>query len=444
MSYVANTDSDRQQMREALGVDSIDELFDQIIPAALRAKSFQLPEGLSELQVRSHLQKLAARNASDLVWFIGGGFYDHFIPVAVDAVISRSEFYTSYTPYQPEASQGYLQAIYEYQSAICRLTDMEVSNASLYDGGTALVEAAIMAVRITGRHRILVDECVSPIYRSILRTSTHNVGLDLQKVPHKEGHLDRRKMESRLDGSVAAVVVANPNFFGAVDDYSELAERVHASGGLLVMSVHPISLGLLKTPGEMDADIVTGEGQSLGLPLSFGGPYLGAMASRKKYVRQMPGRIVGATRDVQGRRAFTLTLQTREQHIRREKATSNICSNEALCALSALAYLTVMGKEGLKEVAELVLDKAGYACQRLTDVAGVERAFGGPFFNEFVLRLPRRADGVAAELLKRGIACGLPLGGYYRGMEDAVLVAVTEKRSKEEIDALAGALEKVL
>ncbi len=443
MSYVANTDAQRQEMLTEVGVSSVQELFDQI-PSELRAQSFDLPEGLSELEVRSRLEKLAAKNATGLISFLGGGCYDHFIPAAVDALAGRSEFYTSYTPYQPEASQGTLQATYEYQSAICRLTDMEVSNASLYDGGTAVYEAVMMAMRVTKRVRLLIDECVNPLYRDMVRTHLRSLQVDVVEIPHTEGHLNRDEMTSKLDGTVAAIVLANPNFFGCIDDYTDVMAQAHASGSLAVMSLYPLSLGLLKTPAEMGADIVVGECQSLGLPLSFGGPYLGLLATRKKYVRQMPGRVVGATRDAQGRRGFTLTLQTREQHIRREKATSNICSNEALCALRALIYLTLLGKQGLPQVARLCLDKAAYAAEKLTALKDVGLAFEKPFFNEFVLMLPRSADEVSRALVEKGFAGGIPLGRFYPELENGLLVAFTEKRSKEEIDSFANALEAVL
>jgi len=415
------------------------------IPPELRCGQMDIGPGRSEQEVREHLAALAGRNATGLVNFLGGGFYDHYIPAAVDALVSRSEFYTAYTPYQPELSQGTLQSIYEYQSAICRLTQMEVANASLYDGGTAMYEAMMMALRVTGRNRVVIDDGVSPIYRKMLRCYTANLGIELVQTASRGGLADREALAEQLDGETAAVVVQTPNFFGCLDDFSDVAELAHSKGALLIVSCYPVSLGLVKAPGAMAADIVTGEGQSLALPLSFGGPYLGFMATRMKYVRKMPGRIAGRTVDRDGRTGFVLTLQTREQHIRREKATSNICSNEALCALTALVYLSLLGKSGLVELAQTCAAKAAYAADRLTRIPGVSMRFAGAsFFNEFVLSLPAAAETVIGKLLAGGIAGGLPLGRYYDDMENCLLTAVTEKRSKAQIDMLAEALESAL
>jgi len=443
MPFIPHTPQQQQEMLETIGL-TMEELFGDI-PAELMARSFDLPDGLSEQEVRNRLADLAGKNHVDLTLFLGGGFYDHFIPSALYSIISRSEFYTAYTPYQPELSQGTLQAIYEYQSAICRLTDMEVSNASLYDGGTAMYEAMMMALRITGRNKVIVDDSVNPIYRVMIRSYTQNLQIDLEETHCTNGLANRSEILETLDDQTAAVIVQNPNFFGCIDDVSDIAAAAHEKGALLIVSCYPISLGMLKTPGAMGADIVTGEGQSLGMPMSFGGPYLGFMASRKQYVRKMPGRVAGETTDRQGRRAFVLTLQAREQHIRRDKATSNICSNEALCALTALVYLSLLGKEGLKETAQRCADKASYAYQRLTAIPGVEAHFKAKwFFNEFVLDLPCEAADVIAKLIERGFAAGFPLGRYYEGMENSVLICVTEKRTKQQIGMLAEALESVL
>jgi glycine dehydrogenase subunit 1 len=444
MPFIPHTDADRQAMLDAIGVGSMDDLFADI-PAHLQCGPLAVPEGLSEQQASARLARLASQNATDLTLFLGGGFYDHYSPAAVDAIISQSAFYTAYTPYQPELSQGTLQAIYEYQSAICRLTDMDVANASMYDGGTALYEAVMMALRVTGRHAVVVDDGVSPIYRTMLRSYTTNLGIKLAEVAHRAGLADREAIGRKLTDDTAAVVVSNPNFFGCLDDFADLAEACHANGTLLIVSTYPIALGLVKTPGTMGADIVTGEGQSLGLPLSFGGPYLGFMATRTEHVRKMPGRICGRTVDSRGNEAFVLTLQAREQHIRREKATSNICTNQSLCALTAVAYLSLLGKQGLTELAQLCADKAHYAQQQLTVIEGVSLKYPRRwFFNEFVLELPARASTVTNRLLERGIAAGFPLSRYYDDMDNCLLIAVTEKRTKEEIDRLAAALEASL
>ncbi len=442
-SFCAASEKDRQAMLAAVGAKSFDDLFADVA-AAYQTDSFNIPGGRSELEAMQALRGLAARNAGGLVNFCGGGFYDHFIPAAVDALTGRGEFFTAYTPYQPEASQGTLQAIYEYQTAIVRLTGMEVANASLYDGGTALFEGVMMALRATGRNRVLVDEGVSPIYRTMLRSYTRNLAIGYEEIPMAGGLADRDGFRKRLGKDAAAVVAQHPNFFGCADDLADLAAMAREAGALSVFSVYPLSLGLLKTPGAMGADIVTGEGQSLGLPLSFGGPYLGFMATTKKLVRKMPGRVVGATKDAQGRRGFVLTLQAREQHIRREKATSNICTNEALCALRALVYLSLMGKQGLVDVARLCAARAAFAHERLTAIRGVKAAFAQPFFNEFALTLPRRATDVIRDLLGQGIAAGFPVARYYQGMENVLLLAFTEKRTKEEIGVLAAKLEAVL
>ena len=442
MSYVANTPAQRAEMLRVVGA-SMDDLFAAVRPE-LRPKSFDLPPPASELEVRRTLAGLAAKNHYDLVSFLGGGFYEHFIPAALDSVLARSEFYTAYTPYQAEASQGTLQAIYEFQSAVCRLTGMEVANASLYDGGTALYEAMMMALRVTGRRKIILDEGVNPIYRKMIHSYTSNLAIEFREFPTRDGRTDRDRIAEHLDDATAGVIVQNPNFFGCVDDFSDIADTAHAAGALLIVSCYPISLALLKTPGEMGADIATAEGQSLGLPLSFGGPYLGLMATRRKLVRKMPGRIVGRTTDRHGRDAFTLTLQAREQHVRRAKATSNICTNQSLCALAALAYLTLLGKEGLVEVARLCMSKAAYARERILAIPGVSARFHAPIFNEFVIDLPRPAAEVIDRLIEHGFAAGFPLSKYYRDMDNAILIAVTETRMKGQIGMLAETLEGLL
>lgn len=399
---------------------------------------------MSEFEVSERLYGLASHNASGLVSFLGAGYYDHYVPAAVSALASRAEFYTAYTPYQPECSQGTLQALFEYQSMICALTGMDISNASLYDGGTALYEAMMMALRISGRKKIIMDGGVSPIYRTIIRSYTSNLDIEFEETPVVHGHSDRNEIKKILDDKTAAIILQNPNFFGAMDDHSDIVGSAHALGALVIESVYPISLGLLKTPAEMGVDIVTGEGQSLGLPLSFGGPYLGFMATRKEYVRKMPGRIVGETVDTKGRRCFVNTLQVREQHIRREKANSNICTNVALCAIQATIFMSLLGKTGLKELAQLIYEKAEFARQEIAKVKGVEVKRSSPTFNEFTICLPQKAMDVIPKMIKEGFAPGFPLSRYYPNMDNYLLIAVTEKRTKDEIVRFAKALEKVL
>ena len=443
MSFIPHTDAQRTEMLAAIGARQMSDLFADI-PPACRCGDLRMPEGLSESEVYERLHRLSHRNAHELTCFLGGGFYDHFIPAAVDALASRSEFFTAYTPYQPEASQGTLQAIFEYQTAICRLTGMDVANASMYDGGTALFEAAMMALRVTGRNRIVLDSGVNPIYRRMLDCYTRNLSIELAEIAVTHSQANRERLAAAIDDRTAAVILQNPNFFGAVDDFTDVIAMARRKGCLAVMSVYPISLGVLKTPGRMGADIVTGEGQSLGIPLSFGGPYLGFMATRMEHVRRMPGRLVGETADGQGRRGFVLTLQAREQHIRREKAMSNICTNEALCALRAAMYLSWLGKQGLRELALLCARKAEYAKTRLGAIPGVEVKKTAPTFNEFTLALPCDAGDAVSRLVDRGFAAGFPLSRYYRGMDNYLLVAVTEKRTREEIGMFAEALEAIL
>ncbi|MBI9018082.1 MAG: aminomethyl-transferring glycine dehydrogenase subunit GcvPA [Phycisphaerae bacterium] len=443
MPFIANTDQQRQEMLELLNT-TMDGLFADI-PEELRCGELKLPTGISQQEVQEYIGELAKKNKTELTCFVGGGFYDHYIPAAIGALVSRGEFSTAYTPYQPETSQGTLQAIYEYQSMICRLTEMDVSNASLYDGGTAIYEAVVMALASTKRNKIIIDDSVNPIYRKMLESYTTNLNIELVTTKNNDGMANRDELKAQIDDKTAAVVVQNPNFFGCIDDFTDIAELVHANKGLLIASCYPTALGILKTPGAMGADIVTGEGQCLGLPLSFGGPYLGFMATTKAFMRKIPGRVVGRTKDVHGNDGFVLTLQTREQHIRREKATSNICSNEALCALSALIYMSLMGKEGFKQISQLCADKASYAYKRLRQIEGVTPRFGAQwFYNEFVIDVPGNAAEVVNKLIEKGFAAGFPLSRYYDDMDNSILIAVTEKRTKQQIGMLAEALEAVI
>jgi len=441
MGYVPHTEADRQRMLEAIGVDSIDRLF-EVVPEESRYPSLDLPPGLSEMEVVRLLRGLAEENA-DLdhhPCFLGAGAYRHFIPAVVDHVLRRGEFYTAYTPYQPEASQGTLTAIYEYQSMICELTGMDVTNASLYDGASAVAEAALMAARITRREELVVARNVHPAYRQVLRTYTQGLGMPIREVGYdRQGRVDLASAEEGLSSDSACLIVQHPNFFGCLEDLSSASELAHRFGALLVACVDPIALGLFHPPGEEGADLVVGEGQALGNPLSFGGPYLGFLACGQEYMRQLPGRLVGMTTDSQGRRGFVLTLQTREQHIRREKATSNICSNEALVALAATVYLAAMGKQGLRQVAELCFHKAHYAARQIESLPGFALPFG-QFFKEFVMKTPLSPGEVNARLWERGIVGGYDLGRDYPELAHGLLFCVTEMNPKEEIDALVGAL----
>ncbi|WP_300158881.1 aminomethyl-transferring glycine dehydrogenase subunit GcvPA, partial [Solidesulfovibrio sp.] len=416
MPYIPHTPEEVREMLGVIGAHDVSELFAEI-PESLRPKSFDLPRGATEMAVRAHMERLAGKNRADMTSFLGGGFYDHFVPAAADLLLSRGEFYTAYTPYQPEASQGTLQAIFEYPTAVCRLFGMECSNAGVYDGGTALYEALMMAVRHTKRKKAVVSEAVSPIYRIVLATYTRNLHLELVVVPHKEGLDDMAALAAAVDDATAAVVVQNPNFLGAVEDFTTLFADAAAKGAVSILSGYPVLQTVLKTPGAMGADIVTAEGQSLGLPLSFGGPYLGIMTCKKALVRQMPGRIAGRTRDGQGRTGYVLTLQAREQHIRRQKATSNICSNQALCALRALINLCLTGNEGLARQAALSIENANYAAWKLRAIPGVRLLSEAPFGNEFVAVFPINAKMVARRLMDDGIIPGFPLGRYYKGLE---------------------------
>lgn len=445
MRYLPNTERDRELMLRAIGVGSVADLFADI-PDEVRFRGrLNLPPALSEPELAAHMKRLAARNADadEYACFLGGGAYDHYIPAVVDHVISRSEFYTAYTPYQPEISQGTLQAIFEYQTAICELTGMDVANASVYDGATAVAEAVLMAHATNGRKRIVVSRAVHPDYRQTLKTYVAGLGLEVVETDLLAGLTSGASLGELVNDDTACVIVQSPNFFGSIEDMAKFADLAHAKGALFVAVVDPISLGLLKPPGEYGADIVCGEGQSLGNPMAFGGPYLGFFATKTELVRRMPGRLVGETVDSRGQRGFVLTLQTREQHIRREKATSNICSNEALCALAALVYLSVMGKRGLKEVAAQSAAKAHYARERIASIPGWSAAFTAPFFKEFVVKAPVDGETVQKQLLTKKILGGTDLGRWYPELKNHLLFAVTEKRSRAEIDALVAALEEV-
>ncbi len=444
MRYIPNTDADCRAMLQAIGVRSVEDLFGDIPPAVRLKRPLKVPPAMSESEVGRHLRALAAQNADAdrYSMFLGAGCYNHFSPAIINHLVLRGEFLTPYTPYQPEVSQGTLQALYEYQSLVCLLTGMEVSNASMYEGASATAEAVLMAQRVTGRNKVVVARAVHPEYRTVTRTYASQLGISFREVSFtEEGVTDLTQIRKALGNQVACLVVQSPNFFGGIEDLPQLAEAAHAVGALLVVAVaEPIALGLLKPPGECGADIVAAEGAGLGTGLNYGGPAVGFFATREKFIRHMPGRLVGQTVDREGRTGYVLTLATREQHIRREKATSNICTSESLIANMSGMYMVTMGPQGLREVALLNLRKAAYAKEQLAKVRGFSLRFTGPTFNEFVLRTKKKPGDVLTGLLKRQIIGGLDLGRFYPELKDCLLVCVTEQKSRTEIDALAKAL----
>ncbi len=446
--YLPMTDEDRALMLETIGISDVEELFADIPQKVRLKRDLNVSEMMSEPALLKRMRQLAGKNADfdRYSCFLGAGIYDHHVPVVINHVISRSEFYTAYTPYQPEISQGELQAIFEFQSYICELTGMAVANASMYDGATALSEAGALAAGATKRSQLLVSRAVHPETRKIIRTSAKGLNLEVVEIDCADGATDLTKLAAAISDSTAAVLLQSPNFFGVVERIAEFEPLVHEKGALLIVSSNPLSLGLLEAPGRQGVDLVVGDAQPFGISAAFGGPTCGYFSASEKWMRKMPGRIVGQTVDRDGKRGFVLTLQAREQHIRREKATSNICSNQALLALVASVYLSVMGKQGIREVAEQNVRKAHYAFERLTAVPGVEAAFGSPFFNEFALKLPPHTDvrELNRKLLDRGILGGCDLGIDYPELAGHWLLAVTEQRTKQEIDELAACLQEVL
>jgi glycine dehydrogenase subunit 1 len=446
MSYLPVTEKNRKEMLKVIGVSSMEELISGSIPDELRLKEpLALPPPLSELEALKLIENLAAQNehTGTHVCFLGGGAYDHWIPAAIGHITGRPEFYTAYTPYQPEVSQGTLQAIYEYQSMICELTGMDVANASMYDGASALAEAALLALGHTDRNEILVSKSVHPFHRRVVATYCHRTGATLREIPLKDGVTDVDALRSTAGSSATAgILIQHPNFFGLLEPVDALADAIHEKGGLLAASVDPISLGVLKPPGEFGADVAVGEGQPLGLPLNFGGPYLGLFAVRQNLVRRMPGRLAGVTRDAQGRRGFVLTLQTREQHIRREKAASSICTNQQLCALGATVYLALLGKTGLPKVADLCVQKAHYLAGKIAELPGFKPLFPGPFFKEFAVSTPVPPKRLIRKMREEGFFAGVDLGRFDYGIRNGLLIAVTEKRTREEMDRFVSLLKK--
>lgn len=443
MSYIPHTDAERQQMLAAVGVTTIEDLF-EAVPASHRFPKLDLPSPMSEMEIMAELQSMAEANehAGDFALFRGAGAYHHFIPAAVNHILLRSEFYTAYTPYQPEVSQGTLQAIFEYQSMMATLTGMDAANASHYDGATSLAEAVTVAMDVGRgkRRKVILSPAINPQYREVVRT--YHQGQNTKFVGDA-GRADVADLVDMLDDDTAMLAVAYPNFFGQIDDLKGLAEKVHAAGAILVIVANPMALALFKSPGEFGADIVVGEGQPLGIPLSYGGPYLGFFCTKMKHVRRIAGRIVGETVDEDGKRAFVMTLRPREQDIRREKASSNICTNQGLMALSACVYLSLMGKNGLKQAATLNYHKAHYAADQINALAGYTVDRTKPFFNEFMVKCPQPVAEINEQLIQKGIIGGYDLGQDYPHLQNTMLVAVTETNSREEIDALVAELKEI-
>jgi len=446
--YIPSSTAERKKLLQVLGLDSSERLFDSI-PAAYRLKRpLNLPPPQAEADLVAHMRELSRRNLDpyESAVFLGGGAYRHFIPAVVDHLISRAEFYSSYTPYQPEFSQGTLQGIFEFQTLICQLTGLEVANASLYDGASALAEGILLAHRAKRRSRVVVAGGIHPEYVRVARTLTSRLDIEMITPPlGSDGSASLDTIESILTSQTAALVIQQPNFLGRVEDVEILAEAAHRVGALCVVVVNEaVSLGLLRAPGSLGADVVLGEAQSLGVPLSFGGPYLGFMAVRSEYVRELPGRLVGQAKDSQGRVGYVLTLATREQHIRRERATSNICTNEGLCMLAATLFMATLGKQGMRELALQNHSRAEYAKAALARIPGCRIPHPGPTFNEFVLELPKEASAVHRKLLARGTVAGLPLGRFFPERKKDLLICVTEVNSRSQIDRLVKEMEEVL
>jgi glycine dehydrogenase subunit 1 len=443
MPYIPNSEEDQKKMLEKTGAAGIDQLFSPI-PEKLRLKKPpELPSPLSEPELVKHLEELSRRNNITRLSFLGGGVYNHFIPSVIGTLVMRPEFATAYTPYQAEVAQGTLQIIYEFQTHLCRLTGMDVSNASMYDGATAMAEAAIMAANHTGRNKIVVSETVNPLYRDVLQATVSGREMEIVTVPANGSITDYGAFNGGIDDEAACLIMAQPNFFGYLEEPAKGEKAIHDVGGLFVTVIDPISLGILKTPAEYDADIAVGEGQSLGIPRSFGGPLLGLFICRKEFVRRLPGRLVARTVDVDGRTGFVLTMQTREQHIRRDKATSNICTSEALCAAAATIYLSLMGKKGLPRVARLSTERAHYLAEKITRLDGFSVWSDAPFFKEFVIETPVPSTQMIAKMSEVGIAAGIDLGRFYPALDHHLLVAVTEMISFEDCDRLADYLARV-
>jgi glycine cleavage system P protein (glycine dehydrogenase) subunit 1 len=445
MPYIPNTETDRAAMLKRIGVEHFEELLENV-PQGARIKSpLELPAALSEPELEAEFASIAGEN-TPLVCFAGAGIYDHYLPAAVKSIISRPEFMTAYTPYQAEVAQGTLQVIYEFQTHICRLTGMEVANASMYDGASAAAEAVLTAMAKTKRKSVVLAGGLSPLYTDVIKTYAQGFEAEFTTLhtatDKSSGVVTTESLVAAIDDDTACVVVSQPNFFGLFEDIKAIAGKVHAHGGMLVVVADPISLALITPPGRQGADIVVGEGQPLGIPMSYGGPLVGFFATRKELIRKLPGRLVGRTTDADGKPGFTLTLQTREQHIKRARATSNICTNQALCATAATVYLSLLGKHGLRRLAELCLERAHYAAEKIQELDGYELVFPGEFHREFVVACPRSATEIVAELCEQGILAGVDLGRFYPEFENHLLIAFTERRSYQQIDSLIEALRE--
>ncbi len=446
MPFIPNTDADRAAMLKRIGVKSFDDLLENV-PQAARVKApLDLAPALSEPELEAEFSSLAAEN-TPLVCFAGAGIYDHYTPAAVKSIVSRPEFMTAYTPYQAEVAQGTLQVIYEFQTHICRLTGMEVANASMYDGASAAAEAVMTALAKTRRKKVIIAGGLNPLYIDVIKTYAQGFDAEFNLVDEaplqsSTGVMNLEALDRVIDDSSACVIVSQPNFFGLFENIQEIADKIHAVGGMMIVVADPIALALITPPGKQGADIVVGEGQPLGIAMSYGGPLVGFFATRKELIRKLPGRLVGRTTDADGKPGYTLTLQTREQHIKRARATSNICTNQALCATAATVFMSLLGKHGLRQLSELCLERAHYAAGKIQEIDGYSLTFASAYHREFVVSCPRPAAEIIAELCKQGILAGVDLGRFYSGMGNQLLIAFTERRTYKQIDSLIDALCK--
>jgi len=443
MPYTPHTKTEIKQMLDVIGLKNESDLFNSV-PKELQISGIDLPNGLDEFSTFEKFKKISQKNITNKTIFMGGGYYDHIVPSAVDALSSRSEFYTAYTPYQAEASQGTLQVLYEYQSLICELTGMDVSNASMYDGATALAESALMAVRITRRNKVLIDGGVNPNYIKVVKTYLSFRDIEVEVINTKDYASDFKSIKNKIDNSIAAYLFQNPNFYGSVDDFTNIINTLHENKALAVISSYPISLGMIKEPSSMGVDIVSADGQCLGNYLSFGGPSFGIIATKQEFIRNIPGRIIGKTLDKNNNELFVLTMQAREQHIRRQRATSNICSNQNLLALRSSIFLSLLGKDGFSNIAELCFHKSEYLKEQLGKIPKITICNTSPTFNEFVIKTPLSADDFLAKLNTKGFYAGINLSNLYENKENEILISVTEKRTKEDINNLCNAIGEIL